>query len=198
MRIKAIVLLTTPALFSFVACNEGVINGNHVIDRSTPAGTIELIEDYITERDIEELDKCLIADFKFYFDDDDVGKQVGEYTIPESWTSADFLSAVSRAFDNAYSIDISITSANVGEPGSDDTTYTAENVQIRFLVLVDTVNGYLAQGFVTFEFAVEYNEKNEKEWVVTTWRDFTSPAESGGRSVTEASFGEILAMFYKP
>ena len=64
--------------------------------------------------------------------------------------------------------------------------------------MVEPYYGYLAKGFVTFEFGVEYNEKDEKEWLVAAWRDFTSPAGSGGRNVTEASFGEILALFYKP
>ena len=199
MRKTGVILLTALALFSFIACNERIINGNgnHVIDRSTPAGTVELIEDSLTERDIDELGKCLTADFAFHFDEDDIGKQVGEYTIPESWTLDDFLNPVSRMFDNAHSIDISINSSNIGDPDPDDTSYTADNVQIQFLVMVDSVNGYLAKGFVTFGFRAVYKEKNEKEWLVAAWRDFTSPTGSGGRNVEEASFGEILVRFYK-
>jgi hypothetical protein len=196
MRNVTFIGLAFAALLSFTGCNEEG-STTPTLGR-TPAQVLEALERAFQERDAELLDGLIDTEFTFHFDPKDVGKQVGEYTIPESWTLTDFLSAVSRVFDNAYSIDISINSVNVGEPGPDDSTYTADNVQIRFLVMVDTVNGYLAQGFATFEFSVEYNEKNEKEWAVTAWRDFTSTTESGGRSVTEASFGEILAIFHRP
>jgi hypothetical protein len=197
VKYGVVIGLILPLLLSFTACDDSGTTPPP-LPGNTPAEVLELIEDYFSGRDVIDLERLLTADFVFYFDDSDVGTLVGDYIIPESWTLTDFLSAVSRVFDNAYSIDISITSANVGEPGSDDTTYTAENIQIQFLVFVDTVNGYLAQGFVTFEFEAVYNEKNEKEWRVAAWRDFTSPTESGGRSVTEASFGEILAIFHRP
>lgn len=195
MRRINVVAACVVTLYVLVGC-EGRIEPPP--PENTPAEVLELIEYSFLARDVTGLERFLTADFVFYFDEDDVGKQVGEYIIPESWTLTDFLSAVSRVFDNAYSVDMSIASANVGEPGTDDTTYTADNVQINFLVMVDAVNGYLAQGFVTFEFAAVYNEKNEKEWLVAAWRDFTAPAGSGGRNITEASFGEILALFYKP
>lgn len=164
---------------------------------TTPAGTIELIEVAFNRRDVDELKECLTGDFTFHFDPEVIGNPVGDYTIPESWNRADFFYAVSRMFNTAFSVDISIVSANVGEPDPDDAYYTADNVQIRFLVMVDIIGGYLAQGFVTFEFRKEVNEKNEQEWLVTAWRDFTAPDSTGDRNIVPASFGEILVRFRK-
>jgi hypothetical protein len=195
MRTPLAAGLALAVLCSFTACDDG---GTTPVFANTPAEVLELIEDVFTCRDIDGLASCLADDFTFYFDDDDVGKQVGEYTVPESWPLADFLNAVSKVFSNAHSLDISIETSNVGDPGPDDTTYTAYNVQIQFLVMVEPYYGYSAQGFVTFEFGAVYNEKNEKEWLVTAWRDFTAPAGSGGRNITPASFGEILVRFRKP
>jgi len=165
---------------------------------SNPAGTIELIEEAFSNADIGELDKGFTAGFTFHFDEDDVGKQVGEYTIPESWTSDDFFYALDSMFSDAYAVNAEFSTSNVGNPGLDDTVFVADKVLINFIVMVDPVTGYWAKGAVTFEFTAEYNEKNEKEWLVTAWRDFTASAGSGGRNVEEVSFGEILAMFYKP
>jgi hypothetical protein len=163
-----------------------------------PAAIIESIEVFFGTRDIDDLEECFADDFTFYFDQDDIGNQVGDYTIPESWTPDDFLNAVNNIFSNGYSIDMSIASANVGEPDADDAYYTADNVQMRFLVMVDPENGYLAQGFATFEFRKEVNEKNEQEWLVTAWRDFTAPDSTGDKSIVPASFGEILVRYHKP
>ena len=198
MRTVIIITLSITVLLSFTACDEGLVPPPGLPYSNTPAEVLEQIEDSFLVRDVTDLEGLLTADFTFHFDDDDVGKQVGEYTVPESWTSGDFLNPVSRIFNNAHSVEISIVTANIGEPDSDDTAYTADNVQIRFLVMVEPYYGYFAQGFVTFEFGVEYNEKDEKEWLVTGWRDDTSPAGTGGRNVTEASFGEILVGFRKP
>ena len=194
MRTPEIVVLAVVVLFSFTACDDGTtpVLGN------TPAGVLELTEEAFNSRDIDGLAGCLASNFTFYFDEDDVGDGPGDYIIPESWTSGDFLNPVSRIFDNAFSIDISIVTKTIGDPDPDDTSYTADNVQMQFLVMVEPYYGYLAQGFVTFEFGAVYNEKNEKEWLVTAWRDFTAPAGSGGRNVEEASFGEILVGFRKP
>jgi hypothetical protein len=165
---------------------------------TSPAGTIELIEESFSNADIDELGKCFAADFTFHFDEDDVGKQVGEYIIPESWTSDDFFNAVDSMFGDAYAIDASFSTSNVGTPGADDTVFTADKVLMQFIVMVDPVTGYVAQGAVTFELMAEYNEKNEKEWLVTAWRDFTSTTEPGGSDISEESFGEILARYHKP
>ncbi len=199
MRPINVVIPYVVTLSVLVGCDEGIIIIEPpVTGRISPAYTVEMIEDSFNARDVNDLEYCLSTDFTFYFDDDDVGKQVGEYTVPESWTLDDFLNPVSRIFDNAFSIDISIVTKTIGDPDPDDTSYTADNVQMQFLVMVEPYYGYWAQGFITFEFGAVYNEKNEKEWLVTGWRDDTSPAGTGGRNVTEASFGEILVGFRKP
>jgi hypothetical protein len=202
MRKIPIVILAAAVLLAFAACEDGIIEPPPIDEPppslSNPAGTIELIELAFNHRNINELESCLTGDFTFHFDPEVIGNPVGDYTIPESWASDDFLNAVINIFSNAYSIDMSIASANVGEPDPNDAYYTADGVQMRFLVMVDAENGYLAQGFATFEFRGEYNEKNEKEWLVTAWKDFTTVVDSGDRYIDEASFGEILVWFRKP
>jgi hypothetical protein len=198
MRTVAIMLLAGAISFSFTACDDVSVPPPGLPYSNTPAEVLEQVEDSFLARGITDLEGLLTADFVFYFDDSDVGMPVGDYTIPESWTSADSLNAVRKVFSGAHSIDISIETSNVGDPGPDDTTYTAENVQMQFLVMVDVIVGYSAQGFATFDLEAAHNEKNEKEWRVTAWRDFTSSVESGDRFITPASFGEILARYYKP
>jgi hypothetical protein len=158
---------------------------------------IECIEDSFMARDIDDLKHRIHSDFAFYFDPEDVGEEVGDYIIPESWVRDDFISAVGNMFDMAYSIDISIDTSVIDDPLTDDNAYNATYVPIDLLVLVDQVNGYMAQGTCTFELRSEYNQNSEKRWYVTAWRDYTSPEVSGGRGITPFSFGEILVRFHK-
>jgi len=198
MRPINVVVACIATLSVLVGCDDVTIPPPGLPYSNTPAEVLEQVEDSFLARGITDLEGLLTADFVFYFNDSDVGMPVGDYTIPESWTSADFLNAVSKVFSGAHSIDISIETSNVGDPGPDDTTYTAENVQMQFLVMVDVIVGYSAQGFATFDLEAAHNEKNEKEWRVTAWRDFTSSVESGDRFITPASFGEILARYHQP
>jgi hypothetical protein len=197
MRSVVVVVLAVGVLLALTACDETVIDG-YECPPTSPAGIIESIEVSFNTRDINDLEECLAGDFTFYFDADEVGEQVGDYTVPESWTRADFLTAVVDIFDCAYSLDISIATSDIGGPPEGDSTFTAAEVPVEMLVMVEPVNGFIARGTFTFEFRIEYNEKNKKEWFVTAWQDFTSPGESGGRNVEEASFGEILVRFLKP
>lgn len=142
----------------------------------TPAGVVEAIEVAYNARDIEDYKECLSPNFTFYFDPNDVGHDVGEdYTIPDSWGYDEEIPAVENMFDQLHSIDLSLTSSNIGDPGLNDTKFTASNVQIRLLVMVDPVNGFLAQGFVEFDFESYMSPKGKKLWRVKNWRDFTSP-----------------------
>jgi hypothetical protein len=142
----------------------------------SPAGVVELIEDAYSDRDDELYKKCLSPNFTFYFDSNDVGQDVGGYIIPTSWGYDDEVEAVENMFDQAHSIDIDLTSSNIGEPESDETVYNAPSVHIRLLVMVDAGNGFLADGFVEFEFESYQNEKGQKVWRVKDWKDYTAPA----------------------
>jgi hypothetical protein len=145
----------------------------------SPAGVVEYIENAYTSRDIEDYKECLSTNFTFYFNPVDVGTKAGDYTIPPSWGYEDEIAVIENMFDEAYSIDINLVTAGIKEPSPSDTTFTAYNVQIRLLLMVDSVNGFVATGFVDFEFESYPNPKDETEklWRVVNWWDKT---EAGG------------------
>jgi|GEM_PF-1918549 len=140
----------------------------------SPAGVVEYIENAYMTRDIEDYKECLSTNFTFYFDPNDVNTVVGDYTIPTSWGYEDEIDAIGNIFDEAYSIDLKLTTSEIDDPASDATTFTAYNVQIRLLLMVDPSFGYLAQGFVDFEFESYTNDKGEKLWRVVNWWDRTA------------------------
>jgi hypothetical protein len=193
MRTVLVAGLVLAFLSSFTACDETV-----VIDDgwppSQPAGILELIESSFNERVIGDVEDCLTADFTFYFDEDDVGKQTGDYTIPESWGKDKFTEVAGYMFNEAHTIQMEIDTSNVGAPGDDDNIYFARDIEVRLLVMVDAVNGYLADGVCDFEF-VDVESGEPDNWVISNWQDRTWPTVSGGRNVTPASIGFILAVF---
>lgn len=141
----------------------------------SPAGVVEMIEVAYTDTDIELYKQCLSQNFTFYFDPNNVGDDVEGYIIPDSWGYDDEVEAVGNMFDNAYSVNLSITTANIGEPEPSDTTYNAYNVKIVLTVMVDSQNGFRADGPVDFEFESYPNPKDETEklWRVRNWWDRT-------------------------
>lgn len=139
----------------------------------SPAGVVEMIEVAYTNGDIELYKECLSQNFTFYFDPNNVGDDVEGYIIPDSWGYDEEVIAVGNMFDNAYSVNLSITTANMGEPEPTDSTYTAYNINIVLLVMVDSQNGFRATGPVDFEFESYLNDKNEKQWRVRNWWDRT-------------------------
>jgi hypothetical protein len=145
----------------------------------TPAGVVEYIEDAYNTRDIDDYKVCLSPNFTFYFDPKDVGDGVagGDYTIPDSWGYDEEVAAVENMFDQLHSIDLNLASSNIGNPGPNDTTFSPPQVQIRLLVMVDPINGFLAQGFVEFDFESYLSPKGKKLWRVKNWSDFTAPPE---------------------
>jgi len=183
--------LVFATLLSFTACDDGGTTlppfGN------TPAQVLEALERAFQERDAELLGQLLDTDFTFYFDPNDVGKEVGDYTIPESWGREDMLTACGNMITEAYSIDIRLTSTEVGEPDEGATEFLANNVQIRLLVMEDPVYGALAQGFCDFGF-VNDDSAGYDDWTIIDWWDRT--AVSGTfESTEESSLGEILALY---
>lgn len=196
MRKVPIMILAAIVLLFFNACEEGTTQPPpppyEIIS------LIESVEESFNCRDIEDLKYCLHADFTFYFDPKDVGEETGDYIIPESWPRGQFIDIVGYIFDVVYSVDLKIDTSAIDNPITDDNAYTAADVPVRFLVMVDPVNGFLDQGTFTFELRAEYDQDPRNYWYVTAWRDFTSLPEPGGRNVEEASFGEILVRFRKP
>jgi hypothetical protein len=198
MRNAAIVILAVGILLAFAACDETVIDDYYEWPPPSPAAIVESIEVSFNTRDIDDLKGCLASDFIFYFDPEDVGGGADGYIIPESWRREEFLSAAETMFDVTYGVDISIDASEVDDPIINDKKYTAAGVPVRFLIMVDAVSGFFAQGTFTFEFGGEYNAKHGNEWFVIAWRDFTAPDSKRYRNVKNMSFGEILVRFRKP
>jgi hypothetical protein len=163
-----------------------------------PADVLESVETSFDHRDIDLLDKCLSSDFVFYFDPDDVGQKPPgkEYEIPESWSYTEFWRALSNLFYRAYYINLYISSSRIGIPGEKEIRYKAENVSISLLVMVDELNGYIADGgYCNFAFGAYYNEKEGKQWRLTGWWDFTSVYADEAPGLEPTSLGKILAMY---
>ena len=193
MKCGMVIGLVLAFLLSFTACDE-TVGTDDGWPPSWPAGVLGLIENSFNERVINDLEYCLGAEFTFYFDEDDVGKDSGGYTIPESWGRDKFLEVAQKMFDEAYSIQMEINTSNVGTPDDDDVIYSAGDVEVRLLVFVDATNGFLADGVCDFEF-VDKGSGAPDNWVIRNWQDRTWPPGSGGRNVTPASVGFILALF---
>jgi hypothetical protein len=148
-------------------------NGEPPPGLDTPARVVEAIEVAYNIRDIEDYKECLSPNFTFYFDQRDVGDDIGGYTIPDSWGYDEEVTAVKNMFDELDTIDLSLDSSNIVDPGPNDTVFDAYNVQIKLLVMIDPVNGYLAQGFVDFSFE-SYTSPKGKLWRVKDWYDKTA------------------------
>jgi hypothetical protein len=191
MRKVPIVISAATVLLFFNACEDG----GTTQPPPPPYEIISLIESIelsFNTRDIDDLKMCLASDFVFYFDPKDVGDEPGDYIIPETWGKEEFLEAVGNMFAEVYSIDMDIDTSNVGTPGEDDTTYSAENVEVSLLVMIDPVNGCLAHGLCNFRFA-KVTSGGYDNWRIEDWWDYTHVySESDNR----ASIGWILAYFY--
>jgi len=122
----------------------------------------------------------LSKNFVFYFDPDDVGQNPpgSQYEIPESWSYTEFWMVVNNMF------------------GENETKYRAENVSINLLVMVDELNGYLAdQGYCNFAFESYTSETGKRCWRLTGWWDRTAVFADERLGVAPASVGKVLAVF---
>jgi hypothetical protein len=173
------VLLGTVITFSVLALNGCIFGtpddqgGDVTPGLESPAGVVEMIEVAYNDTDVELYKKCLSQNFTFYFDPNDVGNDVEGYIIPDSWGYYDEIDAADNMFDNAYSIQLSIITNNIGEPEPSDEDFLAPNVMIELTVMIDSQNGFKAKGPVDFEFESYFNDKNEKQWRVINWWDRT-------------------------
>jgi hypothetical protein len=165
---------------------------------TSPRAVLQNVEKAFNRRDLNLLQAMLSERFVFHFDPDDVGQHppAGTYVIPESWSYTEFWQAAGNLLEKAYNISLSIATAAVGEPGPNETTYLAENVTIRLLVMVDEMNGFIAdQGFCNFELERYEGEGGKKLWRLTKWWDNTSVCYDAKPGVAPGSLGRILAFY---
>lgn len=147
-------------------------------EMTTPAYVLENIAYAYNHSNINLYKKALSPNFVFYFDPRDVGQTPpGKpgYQIPESWSYTTDWDATENMFQNAYSISLSISTGRIGEPDPEETTYRADNVNISLLVMVNELDGFIAdRGYCNFEFEKYKNEQNEDRWRLKNWWDRTS------------------------
>jgi hypothetical protein len=162
-------------------------------DGRTPAEALEALEESFNGRNIELFKDVLAPDVVFHFDPHDVGGSVGDYEIPESWGYDELTSPVENMFDVAYDIDFSVSTDYVGDPDDGATEFTAKDVHVRLLVMIDPNNGYLPQGFCDFRFE-NAGYAGYDDWVITDWWDKTASYSTSGLKVP-VSLGRVLASF---
>jgi len=193
---KVIISVTLIALLA-LACGEeeGVTRPS---PEYLPADVLESVQTSFDRRDINLLKSCLSRDFSFYFDPRDVGKNPpgSTYIIPESWSYTEFWQAAQKMSTKAYSINLSIPTGRVGEPGESETTYKVDNISLHLVVMIDELNGFIADnGYCNFEFE-RYEAAGKKYWRLTGWWDRTSPYYDENLGAMPQSLGRILAMFH--
>jgi hypothetical protein len=166
---------------------------------TAPANVLENVELAFNNRDVDLLKAMLSAEFVFYFDPKDVGERAPGrgYIIPEYWSYTEFWNAANNMFTEAYSISLTIPTDQVGTPGENETTYTAEKISISLLVMADELSGYLADnGYCNFDFESYTSKKGKKQWRLTNWWDHTAVPADCRTGVSPPSLGKVLAVYY--
>jgi hypothetical protein len=190
MRAIFIIGFLLTLVLAFIGCNE---EGTTPTPGNTPAYVLRSLIYAFNNRDAEMLDLALSDDFTFHFDPRDVGNDMGGYMIPDSWGRDSHLAACGNMFEQAYSIDFDVVYETIGNPDDGADEFDASKVKIRLLIMVDPLNGFLAEGFCDFKLVNE-NLGGTDNWVVTDWWDYT--AHHGTLGLTrESSLGSILAMY---
>ena len=202
---KKIILAGMALTVLALACGEeeGVTpNVDYRVVPTSPRAVLVNVETAFNRRDINLLKAMLSPNFVFYFDPDDVGQNPpggSKYVIPETWPYAEFTGAVTKLYKNAYSVSLTIPTTNVGEPGANETIYNAENINIKLLVMVDEINGYIANaGYCNFEFERYESPGGKKFWRLTKWWDNTNWSRDANPGVAPTSLGKILALYKLP
>jgi hypothetical protein len=147
--------------------------------------------------DVKTLTSLVGPAFVFYFDPDDVGQTPpggSNYVIPESWSRTEFLAAAGNMLEHAYAVDLDIPTSGIGRPAAGAETYRAEAIPVSLLVMVDELNGFIAnQGYCDFEFE-KYHDNGEPRWRLTGWWDNTHMYCDAAAEPT--SLGKILAIYH--
>jgi hypothetical protein len=167
-------------------------------DLTSPTNVLKTVEISFNECNIDFFKSTLGPNFVFYFDPRDIGRKppTNNYLIPESWSKEWFWNAAHNMFNEAYSINLSINTNRVGEPEAEENTYEAENVGISLLVMIDELNGYIADGgYCNFAFESYPTKERKKNWRITNWWDRTAPVNGKSNGIESMSLGRILATY---
>lgn len=130
---KKILILTVAitAAAGFLSCNGGTSTGPGDGDggtTNTPSDVVDSLEQAINARN-EIAYRALMHDsMTFYFDGDDVGRDVNGYAISASWPLSIDYAEIKSLYANTYSINCEIDENAVGQPTTEAETYTSPAV----------------------------------------------------------------------
>ena len=197
---KKIVIGVVLIAVLMLGCFEGEVTESEkpYPEPTSPVKTLTTVAISFNQSKVDLLKPVLSTEFVFYFDPRDVGNSPpgSQYVIPESWSYAEFRGAANNMYGQAYSINLSITTAGVGEPGENETEYKAENIKISLLVMISELNGFIADGgYCNFEFERYETEKGEKYWRLTGWWDRSSEYMDEYPGTSPTSLGRVLAIY---
>ncbi len=100
--------------------------------------------------------------------------------------------------EKAYSLSFTIYAEKVGSPPAGANKYRAEGVKLKFLLMVDELNGYhVDQGYFNFEFERYEAAGGKSFWRLVKWWDFTAYPYGDRATPVPASFGKALALYFK-
>jgi hypothetical protein len=199
--LKKVIIASVAVALLALSCGEeeGVTpRGPDRLEPTTPANVLKNVAISFNQRDVNLLKAMLSESFVFYFDPRDVGQSPpgSRYVIPESWSYTEFWRAVGNMFDKAYRINLSIPTDRVGTPGENETTYRADNISLSLLVMVNELDGFIAdKGYCNYEFERYEGAGGKKYWRLTKWWDRTSQSSDEYPGALAASFGKVLALF---
>ncbi len=198
---KKVIIASVAVAVLLLACGEeeGVTPRQpDRLEPTSPANVLKNVAISFNQRDIILLRAMLSTDFVFYFDPRDVGKNPpgSTYIIPESWSYTEFWQVLNKMFRQAHSISLSIPTGHVGTPGENETKYKAEYISIWLLVMIDELNGFIAdKGYCNFEFERYEAAAGKKYWRLTAWWDRTSQGYDEYPGVEPVSLGKVLTLF---
>ena len=200
MRPINVVIAYVVTLSVFVGCGEiGIDPPPPLPYANDPLEVIFRIEIAFLVHNLPELQEWLDEGFTFYFNEDDVGDEFGDGTIPESWERYEFLEAVSSLFEYRGGFGLLMTPGTLDGPEGENPVFTAKDVEVTFLIDDDLNRRLEIGGTFDFDFVcLGLNAKGEYVWRVTKWRDFTIASNPDETGFAACSFGEVLLELYDP
>jgi len=153
----------------FAACDDVIIEPPERTP-ATPTDCAYFLEVSFNTQDIQLYKSCLSPDFTFYFDPEDVGRDIDGYIIPESWDYEEDWNAVHNMFTDAYDVSFNIAESEIGNPEEGETEYLAEDIPVQLLVMIDENNGFNGNGICDFTFGT-YDSNGQTYWRIKDWWD---------------------------
>ncbi len=197
--LKATAAVTAAAL-AFTCGDNVIINGvNPPPVGASPANVLKNVEISFNQRDVDLLKRVLSTNFVYYTDPGELGRPRPEGTPsrpPPIYSFTEFCNVAYNMFATAYSINLKIPTAGVGEPGPEENTFSTADVELSLLVTVDEKSGYVAdEGYCHFTFEKYKNEEGQDRWRLTKWWDDTVGGAEGPPGIEQVPLWYILSFY---